>query len=73
MFAWLQAEARWRNQQKVASQMVAGEPHEVPPMYFGGHTIPRDASWSAWLRPHSGVKRVRVFADDRMVPVHGEV
>ena len=66
---WLQAEACWRHQQRVAAQLAAGEPYEVPRMYFGGHSVPRDASWPAWLRPHSEVKRVRVYADDTIEPV----
>jgi hypothetical protein len=65
---WLRAERRWRAERDRAERLAAGEPFEVPRMYFGGHTIPRDDSWPAWLRPYSDVKQVRVYSDDTIEP-----
>jgi hypothetical protein len=66
VWEWLQAEGRWKD---AAARIAAGEPFEVPRMYFGGHRIPRQDSWPAWLRPHSDVRTVRVYADDTIEPV----
>ena len=57
-------------QQDLAERLAAGEPLEVPRWYFGGHSIPRDDSWPAWLRDHfGGVRSVRVFVDDTIEAV----
>lgn len=67
---WLRAEPRWQAQQDLAERLAAGEPLEVPRWYFGGHSIPRDDSWPAWLRDNfGGVRSVRVFVDDTIEAV----
>jgi hypothetical protein len=66
---WLKAQCLWEAEQDRAARLAAGAPFEVPRWYFGGHSIPRDDSWPAWLRsPYSNVKRVRVFPDDTIAP-----
>jgi hypothetical protein len=66
---WLRAERVWQAQQDLAERLASGEPFELPRWYFGGHSIPRQDSWPAWLRPGSSVRSVRVFPDDTIEPV----
>ncbi len=69
LLRWLEAESQWQAEQDLAVMLAAGEPLEVPRWSFGGHSIPREGSWPAWLGPYSAVKSVRVHADDTIEPV----
>lgn len=69
LLRWLDAESQWQAEQDLAVMFAAGEPLEVPRGTFGGHSIPREGSWPAWLGPYSAVKSVRVYADDTIEPV----
>jgi hypothetical protein len=54
-------------------RLAAGEPYTVSRLCFGGHSIPREDSWPAWLRDHhGGVRSVRVFADDTIAPAEDD-
>jgi hypothetical protein len=65
---WLRAERIWQAELDLGERIAAGEPFEVQRWYFGGHSIPRQDSWPAWLRPGSDVRTVRVFSDDTVAP-----
>ena len=67
---WLQAECRWKSEMDRRARIAVGEPFLTDRRRFGGHSIPRQDGWPAWLRdPYSDVEKVRVFADDTIVPV----
>jgi hypothetical protein len=69
LFDWLRAQCAWEAGQDRAERLAAGEPFEVPRYRFGGHSIPRDDGWPAWLLDHfEGVRSVRVYADDTVAP-----
>lgn len=69
VWKWLRAECSWKAEQDRAERLAAGEPLEVARSIFGGHSIPRQDSWPAWLRDHfGGVKTVRVHPDDTVEP-----
>ncbi len=72
VWSWLRAERVWQAEGDLAERLAVGEPFELPRWYFGGRSIPRDDSWPVWLRPCSDVKTVRVFADDRVLPVYDD-
>ncbi len=66
---WLKAEGEWRIDAVARERAEIGASYEVPRWLFGGHSVPCDDSWPAWLRDHQmGVRTVRVCADDTVLP-----
>ncbi len=65
----LEAEAAAENAVLKAEALERGEPFELPRWYLGGNhfPLPRDHP----LRARE-VKRIRVFADDRVVPIYAD-
>jgi hypothetical protein len=69
LFDWFKAQCQWEAEQDKAERRATGEPFTVPRWKFGGHNIPREDGWPAWLRDHfEGVRSVRVFPDDTIEP-----
>ena len=69
MLGWFAAQCAWEAEQDRAERLAVGEPIVVPRWKFGGRSVPRDDSWPAWLRDRD-VKTIRVFSDDRVVPIY---
>jgi hypothetical protein len=43
----------------------------LPRSYVGGHNIPREDGWPAWLRDRD-VTTIRVYRDDRLQPIYDD-
>jgi hypothetical protein len=69
LFDWFKAQCSWEAELDKAEQRATGEPFTVLRRRFGGHNVPREDRWPAWLRdPYSDVEKVRVYADDTIAP-----
>jgi hypothetical protein len=67
VWEWLQAECQWISDGDRQARIAAGEPYVTSRRSFGGHRIPREDGWPAWLRDRS-IDSVRVFSDDTVAP-----
>lgn len=65
----LEAEADAEDAVSKADAIERGEPFELPRWYVGGHKFPLPRGHP--LRDRD-VRTIRVFADDRVVPVYGD-
>lgn len=63
----LKAEAEVEEAVHKAEALERGEPFECPRWYVGGHTFPLPRDHPLRSRDFA---TIRVFADDRVVPVH---
>jgi hypothetical protein len=68
VWEWLQAECRWHSENDKQARISAGEPYVTSRRSFGGHSIPREDGWPAWIRDRD-IESVRVFPDDTIEPV----
>jgi hypothetical protein len=65
----VKAQCQWEAELDKAERLATGEPFTVRRWKFGGHNIPREDGWPAWLRDHfEGVRWVLVFCDDTVAP-----